>query len=105
MDKKVKTTVLLLTLYLLVFSIGFKSGGSYVRMKRFEVERIELPAPPKVENFYIVEKCDYGTYKSVAFQEVTDSNAIIKMYMNAKLRPLLKRRDIEIYNETGERIY
>lgn len=108
MGKKTKTAILLLTLYLLVFWIGFKSGGSYIRMKRFDVEKIALPVLPtdlKAEIFYIVEKYDYGNYRSVVFRDVSGADTIIKMYMNEKLKPLLKLRDIEIYKETGERIY
>ena len=103
MDKKAKIALLILGAYILIFWVGFKSGTTYARMqKKIQFERIEVPAAPC---FYVVERQDYGNYSRVTFDAVGDSNAIIKMFMNEKLRPLLKSRDIQIYKETGERVY
>lgn len=106
MDKKTKNIILFLCAYLLIFWIGFKSGVAYVRMQnKVQVEKIEVPAPQPPPSYYIVEKYDYGNYSNVSFTEVYDNNPIIKIFMNEKLRPLLKTRNIEIYKMDGERIY
>ena len=107
MDKKIKNAILMLGLYLLVFGIGFRSGGAYVRMKnRITVERIAMPLPPpEIQKYFIVNNHDYGTYRVTDFALINDLDVIIKMFKNEKLRPLLKKLDIEIYSESGEKLY
>lgn len=103
MDKKIKIAILLLSVYLIVFWIGFKSGTIYLRMQRkVQVERIVMPEYPQ---FYIVEKHDHGTYSDVTFDKANASDPIVEIFMNEKLRPLLKLRDIKIYKSTGEQVY
>ena len=109
MGKKIKTVLLLLVVYLLVFWVGFKSGSIYVRMqKKMQVERVEIavtPSTPLPQTFYVVERLDYGNYSRETIEEAYSYSPIIKIFMNEKLRLLLKSRDIKIYAETGERIY
>lgn len=103
MDKKIKTAILMLVVYLFVFGIGFKSGAAYLRMQRkVQVERILVRDYPE---FYIVENHNYGSYSSVTFEKANKDSLIIDMFMNEKLRPLLKARDIKIYKPTGEQVY
>lgn len=103
MDKKTKTAILMLGVYLLVFGVGFKSGAAYLRMQRnVQAERIVVPAYPQ---FYIVERHDYGTYSNVTFEKADKNTAIIEIFMNEKLKPLLKLRDIKIYQSSGEQVY
>jgi len=103
MDKKIKIPVLMLVVYLIVFGIGFKSGMIYFRMqKKLQVERIVIPDYPQ---FYIVERHDHGGYNSVTFTKANKDDPIIEIFMNEKLRPLLKQRDIKIYKPTGEQVY
>ena len=103
MDKKTKAAILMLAVYLLVFGVGFKSGAAYLRMQRkVEVEKIFVPDYPQ---FYIVEKHDYGTYSNTTFEKGDKNNTIIEIFMNEKLRPLLKLRDLQIYKSTGEKVY
>jgi hypothetical protein len=103
MDKKTKAAILMLGVYLLVFGVGFKSGTAYLRMQRkVQVERIVVPDYPQ---FYVVERHDHGSYSSVTFEKANKGDAIIEIFMNEKLRPLLKLRDIKIYKPTGEQVY
>lgn len=103
MDKKIKTAILMLAVYLLVFGVGFKSGAAYLRMQRkVEIERVVVPDYPQ---FYVVEKHDRGTYSDVTFEKANAGSPIIEIFMNEKLRPLLKLRDIKIYKQTGEQVY
>lgn len=103
MDKKTRNVILFLCAYLLIFWIGFKSGAAYLRMQnKVQVEKIEVPVPPPpLLAYYIVERVD----GNVSFTEVWETNPIIKFFMNEKLRPLLKTRNIEIYKMDGEKIY
>ncbi len=107
MDKKTKNVVILLCAYLLIFWIGFKSGAAYLRMQnKVQVEMIEIPTPPPpLPMYYVIEKRDYGSYSNVEFTQALEDNPIIKIFMNEKMRPLLKARNIEIYKADGERIY
>ena len=109
MGKKIKTIFLLLSVYLLVFWVGFKSGSIRARMqKRIQVEKVEVavtPATPRPEVFYVFEKHDYGNYRSETIEEAYSNSPIIKVFMNEKLRHLLKDRDMQIYKESGERLY
>lgn len=109
MAKKIKIAVLMLLAYLIVFGIGFKSGAAYLRMqKKIEVEKIEIAIPyntPLPDIYYVVEKTNKGGYSEVTFRKVDDHDDLIHMLKNEKLRPLLKLRDLEIYRESGERIY
>jgi hypothetical protein len=102
MGKKIKAAILLICVYLLVFWVGFKSGSMYLRMQ-------QKAGDPKVamefKQFYLVETNDYGTYSNVSFRKADANTLEIEMFMNEKLRPLLKLRDIKIYKETGERVY
>lgn len=103
MDKKTKTAILMLGAYLLVFAVGFKSGAAYLRMQRkVQAERIVIPDYPQ---FYVVERHNYGSYSNVTFERADKNDAIIEIFMNEKLRPLLKLRDIKIYKSTGEQVY
>lgn len=108
MDKKIKGVILFLGAYLLVFWIGFKSGTIYLRTQnKVQVERIEIPAPPPPVStlFYLVERRNYGSYSAVNVDEISADSVTMKMFKNEKLRPLLKLRDIEIYDVNGEKIY
>lgn len=109
MLKKVKIAVILVGIYLIVFWIGFRAGGMYLRMQnKVQVERIEIPVvepPPAPASFYLVERYNRGSYSSVDVSEISETSTTIKMFKNEKLRPLLKLRDIEIYNDSGEKIY
>lgn len=107
MSKKIKIAIVLLGVYLLVFLVGFKSGSAYMRMqKNIQFDRVEVAvAPADPETFYVVENIDYGGYSRETIEDAYPTSTIIKVFMNEKLRPLLKSRDIKIYNEAGERIY
>lgn len=110
MAKKFKVAVILLAVYLAVFAVGFKSGSIYVRMKKkVDVERVEIPRPPAPpplsDAFYIIERTDFGNYTKVTFERGMKDDVIIDMFLNEKLRPLLKARNLEIYNQEGERVY
>lgn len=111
MQKNVKTIVVLVLVYILVFYVGFKSGISYLRMKgKIKVESIEVPAPlppaPAPVTYYIIEKMDRGTFSYYEYSEVSGRDIFIKLLHDQKLRHLLKLRDIQIYQQdTGERLY
>ena len=108
MGKKIKTALLLLAVYLLVFWVGFKSGTVFQRMQnKMQVEKVEIATPPNLSArlFYVVEKIDYGSYSRETVEEVNADNPIIRICTNEKLRPLLKSRDVKIYNGDGERVY
>ena len=63
-------------------------------------EKIQIPSS-YIKTYYVVEKDDKG----VVFSEVNESYSVIRFYLNEKLRPLLKLRDIQIYDSNGNRIY
>lgn len=112
MRKKIKIAILLIGIYLIVFWIGFKSGGIYLRMhNKIQAEKIEIAmqqeAPPEAPpiDFLLVEKINYDKYSTVNFEELHPVSIIMKIFNNEKLRPLLKLRNIEIYKGDGERIY
>lgn len=105
MGKKIKIAILLLAVYLLIFWIGFKSGVLYLRMhNKVQLERVEIPGPI-LAGYIVVEKPKADNYTYDSMRLVDENNVFIKVFMNEKLRPLLKRFDVEIYKETGERIY
>ena len=103
MDKRLKNLVILLLVYGLVFWLGFRSGEIYNRVKKgMQVEKIRIPTE---SSYYAVEEKDFGTYRTVDFYELGDTNVIIKFLFNENLKPLLKLRNIKIYDSKGERIY
>ena len=107
MNKKIQSVILFLGAYLLVFWIGFTSGTIYLRMqKKIQIERVEFPGIVPSQMYYIVETHNYGTFSTVSFQEAPANDTIIQIFTNEKTRPLLKLRDIKIYNKnTGEQLY
>lgn len=107
MGSKIKMAILIFLVYLLVFVVGFKSGTSYLRMQRkIQIEKIEVPAQPPPPPLYIIfEKRDYGAYAHEEITQVYEHDPIIKVLKNEKMRPLLKSRNMQIYTETGDRVY
>jgi hypothetical protein len=109
---KIRKVILLIGIYFLIFWIGFKSGESHFRMvKKMEEQQAKLaipvtaPVPEKIRQFYIVEKRFYGTHSIITFDRVNENHEVIAFFLNRKLRPLLKLRDIKIYTQEGDRIY
>jgi|GEM_PF-1908120 len=107
---RIRKIILTACFCLLVFWIGFKSGESHFRMIRKLEERqaklaVPAPTPEKIRQFYIVEKCFYGSYSLVTFNRVNETHEVIEFFLNRKLRPLLKLRNIKIYTSKGCRIY
>jgi len=107
MDKKIKIGLLLLGIYMLVFGVGFKVGAMYLRMQnRIRIESIEIPASKQQsDRYFIITRNNYGSYSQTDFVDADEGNVMIKIFKNEALRPLLKSRDMEIYKDTGERIY
>ena len=114
MSEKTKRVMMFLAVYILIFWIGFKSGGIYqaskIRITAFNTGKtqaatLDLPDVRENREYYIVEKFNYGTYTVVDFTESGKGHVIMKIFFNEKLRPLLKLRDIEIYTDTGDRLY
>ncbi len=55
MGKKIKIAVIALVVYMLVFSVGFKSGEAYLRMKQpMKFEKIMIPPPSSAPNSYYI---------------------------------------------------
>lgn len=113
---KARRVVIVCLVYFLVFWIGLKSGEAYYRMRnKLEADKQRLlspPAPvlpepvkPGPRVYFTVERFDRGNYTTVNFEEISETSPIIKFLSNEKLKPLLKLRDIQIYAETGERVY
>jgi len=100
MQKSIKKIAVYVSIYLIVFFIGLRSGEIYYR-------NIANRTPQPIENssYYLIENYNYGTYKQSVISEIDDSNIIIKLLRDEKLKPLLKKRDIEIYDKNGERLY
>lgn len=107
MENKKRNIVIFIGAYLLVFWVGFNSGSIYSRMhKTMKFEQVELAkavTPPAV--YYVLENKDYGNYKAVTFNEIYENDILIKMLKNEKLKPLLKERDMSIYDAEGNKIY
>jgi len=110
MHKKARTIITLLLVYVLMFWIGFRSGEIYSRSKKkLEVVIVPRPLPPLppslIRTFYVVEKQDYGKYSQVNFSEINEKDITIKFFLDKRLRPLLKMRNLKIYTSKGGRIY
>jgi hypothetical protein len=105
MDKK-KTIVYLVAFYLVFLWLGFRAGEMYARMKnKLTVEKITVSEDPHTQMFYVVEKEKYGDHTNVKFSDVDSNDVLIKFLYNDKLKPLIKLRDVEIYDSEGERVY
>ncbi|MBN2452732.1 MAG: hypothetical protein JXB40_00530 [Candidatus Omnitrophica bacterium] len=109
MAKKIKITLILLGVYLIVFWIGFKAGTIYLRMQnKVRIERIQVPVPhpePPVVKYFVLRKYNNGSYSDFNITEIGSGDVIMKVYNNEKLRPLLESLNIEIYDKEGDRIY
>lgn len=93
----------MLLVYVLALWIGFRSGEIYNRMKnKVQIEKIAVTSLTQPKIFFVVEKKDNG---DVEFSKAGEEDVIIKFLYNEKLKPLLKRKDIEIYDSKGARIY
>lgn len=101
MGDRVKKITLFLCIYALLFWIGFRSGEIHNRMKnKVVIEKIVYAEKeqPKLRTFYIVE------VNSIA--KVDENHVFIEVFLNEKLRYLLKKRPLlEIYDKDGARVY
>ena len=104
MAAKAKSVIILLAVYVLIFWVGFRAGEIYNRVEKgFRLERIAVPVQ-NVDAYYIVE--ERGSAVEFTKCAVSDTNnAIMDIYNNEKLRPLLKLKKIQIYDSKGDRIY
>ncbi len=103
MAEKIRKFILVFVAVFIVFWIGFKSGVVSSRISnKLRMEAIKIPYR---ETFFIVETVGEGDSKRVTYSGVPESDVIILFYQNEKLRPLLKLRDIQIYKDSGDRIY
>lgn len=104
-EKNALKIIMFLIIYALIFWVGFRSGEIHNRMNN----KLQLENVPRQRNidrrFYLVEKHDFGIYKSVSIEEISEDSVIMKFYFNRKLRPLLKNRKLKIYTPRGVRIY
>lgn len=113
MFKKTKTIIMLLSVYILIFWVGFKSGEIHHRMSnKRKVEKIAFPVPEqsKKKLYYIIEKVviekvNHDHYTTLELTEVGANDMVIQFFLNKKLRPLLKLRNLRIYTSRGTRIY
>ena len=108
MDKKYSRLALMLGVYIFLFWIGFKTGAVHTRMKnRINVETIKIPqiVKPEDKTYYIVERIDAVCHKDAVFTRTDERHPIIRFFLNKKLKPLLKLKDIEIFDDNGDRIY
>ena len=108
MSEKIRRVIIFFIVYGLIFWIGFKTGVIQNRMKnKVIIEKMLIKQEEVAENpaYYIVEKYNYGTYSQVAFRLETENDLTIKIFLNEKLKPLLKLRDIQIYTTEGEQVY
>lgn len=105
MSKKTRTVILFLIGYTIALLVGFRSGEVYNRMKnRVMVEKVEMPAEPtRVVNRYYAVEISRGN--DASYSEFSENDVLIKIFNNEKLRPLLKLKNIQIYNKDGERLY
>lgn len=107
MSKETRKIVILLIVYLIALWTGFRSGEIYNRMKnKIKIERVGIPCVKVIPSklFYIVEKRGDAD-KDIVYTEIPETDIIMKLYFNEKLRPLLKSRNIQIYTKNGERLY
>lgn len=107
-EKMIRRIVVFLIIYGLIFLVGFRSGEIANRMKnKTKIETIPIPRPigPVDRHFYTIERTDHGIFKELSFQEISESNTIMKFFFNKKLRPYLKMRDLKIFSSRGVRIY
>ena len=106
MVKRIRMTILFLAIYALLFWIGFRSGEIYNRMKsKIQIEKIIVKEKSHDKIFYVVEEKDYGAYKSTDFYEIPETHMFIRFFQSEKLRPLLKLRNMKIFDSEGNRIY
>lgn len=109
MDKKMTKSikaVMLLGIYILLFWVGFRSGEIYNRMRnKLKIEKVVIHQLPPEKLYYIVETYYNKGYKETGFEMATDNDVRIKFFLNKKMRPLLRLRDIKIYTQKGDRIY
>lgn len=105
MPEKRKKALIFILIYGLIFILGFKSGEISNRIKN-KLKLEQIPVSTQTNRiFYVTEKLDFGTYKETRFYELGENDILIKMFMNKTTRPLLKKRDLEIYDTKGERLY
>jgi hypothetical protein len=103
MDNKRRQVILFIIAYALVFVVGFRAGEIYNRMKRgYKAEGIVVPVQG---SYYVVEERDYGTYRYTDIFECGTDHVLIKCLLTEKLKPLLKSKNIQIYDMNGDRVY
>ncbi|OGW85337.1 MAG: hypothetical protein A2987_06295 [Omnitrophica bacterium RIFCSPLOWO2_01_FULL_45_10] len=97
--EKIKKIILLVSVYTLIFWVGFRLGEIYNRSSK-------RPAPrPAPRIFYIVERHADATHSWVDINSAGVDHMFIKFFLNKDLRPLLKYKNIKIYSSRGVRIY
>ena len=108
MDKKYSRLALMLGVYVILFLIGFKTGAVHTRMKkRIDVETIKIPQIENLQDkaYYIVERIDADCHKDAVFIRTDERHPIIQFFLNEKLKPFLRLKDIEIFDDKGDKIY
>lgn len=103
MEKKVRSVVLFLAVYVLIFMVGFRSGEIYNRMKKgYKAEKVVVPVS---DVYYVIEERDYGTYRYTDIRECGSSDPLIQFLYNEKLKPILEQKKVRIYKSNGDRVY
>lgn len=110
MDKKIRRIGLFLAAYVFMFWVGFRSGEIHNRIYKKDMDKVlseisPIIAPRPMRNFYIVERQYYDNYSKTIFEFVNESDTRIRLFLNRRLRSLLKQRKIKIYTLKGVRIY
>ena len=110
MDKKIRKVIMFVVAYILMFWVGFRSGEIYSRMYkkagvRREPAEIQSSLSPSVRYFYIADFRNYGHYTETTLEFVNETDTRIRIFLNKRLRHLLKLRKMKIYTLKGVRIY
>ena len=103
MEKKARSAVLVIVLYVVIFIVGFRAGEIYNRMKKgYKAEKVVVPVS---DVYYVVEERDYGTYRYTDVRACGDGDPLIQILYNAKLKPILEEKKVRIYKSNGDRVY
>ena len=103
MEKKVRSVVLVLVLYVVIFIVGFRTGEIYNRLKKgYKAEKVVVPIS---DVYYVVEDRDYGTYRYTDVRACGDGDPLIQLLNNKKLKPILEQKKVQIYKSNGDRVY
>ncbi|MFA6078630.1 MAG: hypothetical protein WC779_02670 [Candidatus Omnitrophota bacterium] len=104
MAEKIRKLAIVLAAIFLVFWVGFKSGVASGRItNKLKMEAIKIPYLE--EMYFLVDITGEGASRNVTYRIVPESDIVMMLFRNPKLRELLKMRDMQIYTYAGDRIY